>query len=59
MDIIVDLSISCEFEYEIFFNFDFELGEIVIDENIKLIEYVNFIEFYDEENILNFLLDLV
>lgn len=47
------------FEYEILFNFDFELGEIVIDENIKLIEYVNFIEFYDEENILNFLLDLV
>lgn len=59
MDIIVDLSISCEFEFEILFNFDFELGEVVIDEDIKLIEYFNFIEFYDEENILYFLLDLV
>lgn len=59
MDIIVDLSISCDFEYEILFNFDFELGEVVIDEDIKLIEYFNFIEFYDEENILYFLLDLV
>lgn len=45
------LSTSCESEYEILFNPDFEPGEAVIDEDIKLIEYFNFIESYDEENI--------
>lgn len=51
LDTTADLSTSCESEYEILFNPDFEPGEAVIDENIKLIEYVNFIESYDEENI--------
>lgn len=59
MDTTADLSTSCESEYEILFNPDFEPGETVIDENIKLIEYVNFIESYDEENISNPLPDSV
>lgn len=53
------LKYQCESEYEILFNPDFEPGETVIDENIKLIEYVNFIESYDEENISNPLPDSV
>lgn len=59
IDTTEDLSISCESEYEILFNPDFEPEEAVIDEDIKLIEYVNFIESYDEENILYPLQDSV
>lgn len=51
LDTTADLSTSCDSEYEILFNPDFEPGEAVIDEDIKLIEYFNFIESYDEENI--------
>lgn len=59
LDTTADLSTSCESEYEILFNPDFEPGEAVINENIKMIEYVIFIESYDEENISYPLLDSV
>lgn len=50
LDCTIQFGTTCETEYDIFLSPDFESQEVVIDEDIQMAEYVNFIESYDAEN---------